>query len=309
MFPRLSCYNMIKIKVPATSANMGAGFDSMGVALGLYNVVEIMPADSGLQIYNVNAKSYIPRDENNLIYRAMAKVFERTGYTPGGLKIIQKSDIPMTRGLGSSSACIIAGMVGANVLSGRKLSYQELLDMAVEMEGHPDNVSPALFGGLCVSAMDHGRTYCKSTKLDPKIKFAVMIPDFFVATKKSRGVLPEQVSRKDAVFNISRAALMYACLASGDTSMLRVAAQDRLHQPYRKGYVEGLSDIFDKAYAAGAKAVYLSGSGPTVLAVLDGSYGNFKKEMERFFQENAHQWTCKILSIDNVGTVVKTAFK
>ena len=295
---------MIKVKIPASSANMGAGFDTLGVAVGLYNRLRIEEIPSGLEIKTYNSGGYVLQNENNLIYRAMRVVFDTVGYEPSGIRIIQNSSIPMTRGLGSSSACIIGGMVGANALSGRKLSYSEILNLAAQMEGHPDNVAPAMYGGFCVSLMENNQVVTKSHKLNPKIKFAVMIPDYFVPTKKSRGLLPEQVNLKDAAFNISRASMFQAALITGDMEKLRYAAQDRLHQPYRKDYVDGMEDIFKKSYEAGSRATYLSGSGPTIVSVIDGQYDEFEKEMSSFFAENAHKWKCRILSIDNVGTVV-----
>ena len=293
---------MIKVKVPATSANMGAGFDCMGIALSLYNIIEITKTASGLEIIDENSKGI--QNENNLIYRAMDTVFEKVGERPEGLKIVQKSKIPRTRGLGSSSACIIGGMVGANALTGKQLSYEQILDMAVQMEGHPDNVTPALFGGMCVSAMSGEKTAFKSIKLDSEYKFAVIIPDYFVATKKSRGVLPESYSKEDSVFNISRAALLVAALATGDDKLLKTAVEDRMHQPYRKAYIDGMEEIFEKTYAAGAKATYLSGSGPTVLSILDDETKDFKMKMEEYFKESGNEWRCKVLSVYNVGTVV-----
>ncbi len=294
---------MIKVKVPATSANMGAGFDCMGIALSLYNIIEITKTESGLEIIDENSKGI--QNENNLIYRAMDAVFEKVGERPLGLKIVQNSKIPRTRGLGSSSACIIGGMVGANALTGKQLSYGEILDMAVKMEGHPDNVTPALYGGMCVSAMSDEKAVFKSIKLNSKYKFAVIIPDYFVATKKSRGVLPESYAKDDAVFNISRAALLVAALASGDDKLLKTAVEDRMHQPYRKAYIDGMEEIFEKTYMAGAKATYLSGSGPTVLSILDDETKDFKVKMEEFFNESGNEWRCKVLSVDNVGTVVQ----
>lgn len=294
---------MIRIKVPASSANMGAGFDTLGVAVGLYNRITLEEIPSGLEVMTPSG-GFLP-NTNNLIYRAMQNVFDAVGYTPSGIRIIQKSDIPMTRGLGSSSACIIGGMVGANVISGRNLSYGEILDMAAKMEGHPDNVAPAMYGGFCVSITEKGSVITKSHKLDSKIKFAVMIPDYFVATRKSRASLPKKVSLEDAAFNISRASMLQSALITGDTEKLRFAAEDRLHQPYREKYIDGMEEIFEKSYEAGAKATYLSGSGPTIVSILDGGYGNFQKAMSAFFEQNAHKWKCRVLSIDNVGTVVQ----
>ncbi len=295
---------MIKVKVPATSANMGAGFDTLGVAVSLYSRLTVEETAGGLEIKTINPGGFILQNENNLVYKAMCEVFHKVGYTPAGIRIVQQSDIPMTRGLGSSSACIIGGMTAANALSGRQLSYGEILDLAVKMEGHPDNVSPALYGGFCTSITENGKTYVKSIKLKPSIKFAVMIPDYFVATKKSRGLLPEKVRLEDAAFNVSRASMLVAALSTGDMSMLRFAVEDRLHQPYRKAYVDGMDEIFEKTYACGSCATYLSGSGPTIVSVLDGEHRKFKEEMNKFFADNSHEWSCGILSIDNVGTVV-----
>lgn len=295
---------MIKLRVPASSANMGAGFDTLGVALGLYNRITIEEIPEGLEVVNKNTQSYIPRDTNNLIYRAMINLFENVGYKPKGCRIIQNSKIPMTRGLGSSSACIVGGMLAANIISGRTLSYNEIIHLAAKMEGHPDNVGPALYGGFCVSLTDGDTTIIKSTKISNDIKFAVIIPDYFVATKKSRGVLPSKVDFRDAVYNISHASMFQAALVSGDMTALRIAVRDRMHQQYRKSYIDGMEDIFEKTYELGSCATYLSGSGPTVLSVLNGDSEGFCRGMREYFRINSLGWKCMILSVDNVGTVV-----
>lgn len=296
---------MVTVRVPASSANMGAGFDSLGMAVGLYNTMYISEIKSGLNISAVNMSDFVPKNESNLIYRSMAAVFDKVGYAPKGIKIVQKSEIPVTRGLGSSSACIIGGMLAANVISGRQLAYSDILDLAVKIEGHPDNLAPALYGGFCVSATDGERVLTNSIKINPKIKAAVIIPDFFVATKKSRRVLPESVSYEDAVFNISRASLFTSFMITGKTDNLRIGVQDRMHQRYRSAYIDGMDDIFDKAYDLGAKAVYLSGSGPTITALLDSGTIGFARNMQRYLRECERKYTCKILSVDNVGAIVK----
>lgn len=295
---------MIKVKVPASSANMGAGFDSLGVALNLYNRIEVEEIPEGLEVKTYNSKGYVPQDEHNLIYRAIMRVFEYTDYKAKGLKIVQNSSIPMTRGLGSSSACIIGGMLAANIISGRKLCYSEILNLAAQMEGHPDNVSPALYGGFCTSVFDGEKVFTQSLKINPRIKFAVMVPDFYVTTRASRGVLPEVVPIKDAAFNIAHASLFQSALISGKTELLREAVRDRLHQQYRKTYIDGFDEIFDKTYENGSKATYLSGSGPTIISILDDNYYEFNEKMRQFFKENSHKWNCRVLSVDNVGTVV-----
>lgn len=293
------------VRVPASSANMGAGFDSLGIAVGLYNTIKVEEIPTGLEIINTNSQDFIPQNETNLIYRSVCAVFDKVGYKAKGLRIWQKSDIPVTRGLGSSSACIIGGMLAANVISGRKLSYGEILNIATEMEGHPDNLAPALYGGFCVSMMDGGKALTKSIKLDSKMKIAVYIPNFFVATKKSRQVLPENISYKDAVFNISRAAMFTAAMINGNMENLRLAAEDRLHQQYRSVYIDDMEGIFEKSYELGAKATYLSGSGPTIVSIIDSDYAEFKKGMRKYFADNNKKVACKILSVDNVGAIVK----
>ena len=295
---------MIKVRVPASSANMGAGFDTLGVALGLYNRIEIEEIPEGLEVINKNAPNFIPKDTNNLIYRSMMCLFDHVGYQPKGYRITQNSRIPMTRGLGSSSACIIGGMLGANVISGRQLSYSEIIHLAAKLEGHPDNVGPAMYGGFCVSLTDGDKTIIKSTKLQNHIKFAAIVPDYYMATRKSRGVLPQEVEFRDAVYNIGHASMFQAAMTSGDMEALKISAKDRLHQDYRKGYVEGMEDIFNKTYSLGSNATYLSGSGPTIMSVLSGGYDEFRDGMQKYFYENSPGWRCIILSADNVGAVV-----
>lgn len=295
---------MIRVRVPASSANMGAGFDTLGIALNLYSVLEVEETDSGLEIITRTHGGVVHNDKTNLVYRAMDEVFNAVGYVPKGIKINQDSKIPMTRGLGSSSACIIGGMLAANVISGRQLKYKEILNLATKMEGHPDNVAPALYGGLCVSADIDGKTVVNSTKLLHNIKFAVMIPDFFVATRKSRGVLPDTVDFGDAAGNISSALMFYSSLVKGDFKSLRYGVGDKLHQPYRKHYIDGFDEIFDMTYQCGSYATYLSGSGPTIMSIIDGDDYSFRGRMEQFFSDNAHKWRCMILECDNVGSVV-----
>lgn len=295
---------MIRVKVPASSANMGAGFDTLGIALNLYSVLEIEETDGGLEIITKPHSGAVHNDRTNLVFRAMDKLFNEVGYSPKGLRIVQDSKIPMTRGLGSSSACIVGGMLGANVLSGRKLRYNEILDLATQMEGHPDNVAPAMYGGLCISACADGKTMVNSQKICHNIKFAVMIPDFFVATRKSRGVLPETVDFRHAVGNISSALMFYSSLVKGDFTSLRYGVSDNLHQPYRKHYIDGFDHIFDMTYECGSFATYLSGSGPTIVSIIDGNDHGFKGRMEKFFSDNEHRWRCIMLECDNVGSVV-----
>ena len=295
---------MVYVRVPATSANMGSGFDSLGIALGIYNTLRISEIESGIVVYN-NSKEYIPIGEKNLVYRAICRVFQEVGYEKKGIKIIQNSDIPVTRGLGSSSACIIGGMLAANVFSGRKLSYNQILNLAAEFEGHPDNVTPALFGGFCVASTENGETVYTSNKLDAKLKAAIMVPDFFLSTKVSRGVLPENVPLKDASYNISRASLLTSALINGKYDDLKHCVSDKLHQDIRKENVPHFDAIMEKSYEFGAKATYLSGSGPTMVSLISENYDDFENKMSEFLKTLDSKFSIKICSIDNVGAILK----
>ncbi|MDD6214578.1 MAG: homoserine kinase [Firmicutes bacterium] len=295
---------MIKVRVPATSANMGAGFDSLGIALGLYNTLKISETEKGLTVYN-NSSDFIPTGENNLVYKSMCRLFDEVGYQKKGIKIVQNSEIPITRGLGSSSACVIGGLLAANAISGRQLSYKEILDIAVSIEGHPDNVTPALFGGFCVSATENGHTVFLSSKIEPNLRFVIMVPNFYVSTKNSRGILPEMVTLKDASYNISRAALLTSLLISGKYEDLRFAVEDRLHQKYRKNNIDNFDEIFEKSYEYGAKATYLSGSGPTIVSVTDSDGSSFYRKMCQYLDGLGADWKCRMLTIDNVGAILK----
>ena len=296
---------MVEVYAPATSANMGAGFDTMGIALHLYNRIQVETRAHGLKIINRHSREYLPKNENNLIYQSVKRVFEETDTLRPGVRIVQNSKIPVTRGLGSSSACIVGGLIAGNLLSGSKLSRQRLFQIAAEMEGHPDNVAPAFFGGFCVAGRENGEFFCKSMKITPKYRYALMIPDYFVATKKARKVLPEEVSLEDAAFNVSRAALFTAGMIEGDSKILRLGAEDRLHQPYRKNAVEGMQEIFDQSYQLGALATFLSGSGPTILSVLEGNFNGFQREMQEYFKAHFPNWKCRVVEINNVGAFAR----
>ncbi len=292
---------MIYVRVPATSANMGAGFDSLGIALGLYNTLRICETQGGISVYN-NSSEYIPIGEKNLVYRAICRVFDEVGYKKKGIKIIQNSEIPVTRGLGSSSACIIGGMLAANVISGRQLNYREILNLAADMEGHPDNVTPALFGGFCVSAIEDGRVLYTGNKI--KMKLAVMIPGFYTSTRASRVSLPESVPLSDCAYNISRASLLTSMLLRGKYDDLKYAVGDRIHQTARGKNIEAFDEILEKSYEYGAYAAYLSGSGPTIVAMIPEDSG-FEEKMTAYLKGLTANWQCRVVPVDNVGAILK----
>ncbi len=296
---------MIKIKVPATSANMGAGFDSLGVALDLYNYVSVEETDGGLVIDIVDKSSdFLPKDERNLIYKSMKILFDKAGYTPRGLHIVLENNVMVTRGLGSSSAGIVGGLLAANEFCGRKFSKEEILEMATEIEGHPDNVAPAIFGGLTVNVSDRGRIRYVKTDVPEDLRFVAFVPEFYLQTKKSRGVLPKNVSMRDAVYNTGRSALLVTSIMTGKYENIRTAVGDRLHQRYRKKLIPHIDALFEKAYNEGALGVYLSGAGPTVIAIVDKSNTMFEKSFDKFLTGRMGAWNIHTLCADNVGAEI-----
>lgn len=268
---------MIKVTVPATSANLGSGFDSMGVALRLYNEISMEPSDT-VDIHALGGIR-VRRDASNLIYKTVSHVYDLCGKKLTGLKIIENSNIPKTRGLGSSSACIAAGILGANEMLGRPLSRREIIDLAAQLEGHPDNSTPAILGGAVVSVLDDGRVYYTQIPLKERLSFVALIPEFHLNTGRARAALPEQVSHEDARFNVARAALLAASLMQGKLKNLKIAMQDRLHQDARFAMIPGGRELCDLLYQNGALGVYISGAGPTLIAVVRAGNKQFVKKL------------------------------
>ncbi|HAJ97920.1 MAG TPA: homoserine kinase [Ruminococcus sp.] len=294
---------MIKLQIPATSANLGAGFDALGLALEFYNVVEMEESDT-IEISSADATP-IPTDENNLIYQSVKDVYQICGKKLDGLKMVQTNTIPMTRGLGSSSACIVAGLMGANTLLGNPLNTDDLVDLAAQIEGHPDNTAPALLGGIVTAVFDGRRVHWVKQEVYTKLRFVAMIPDFELKTEKARACLPSEVAHKDAVYNLSRAALFSASLLTGKFENLRTAVHDKLHQPYRMALIPHAREVFDIAYAHGAYAAYISGAGPTIMAIADEENSYFAGKM-RFSLDNIGLtgWKVQDMKIDNKGCIL-----
>lgn len=294
---------MIKVRIPATSANIGPGFDALGVALSMYNYVYMREADS-LSILSRD-RIEIPLDENNLVYKTVRNVYDVCGRTLPGLAIEQINHIPLARGLGSSSACIIGGLLGANELLGKPLSQDEIINLAATMEGHPDNSTPALVGGLVTAVLDGGKVFYVKQEVISELKFAAIIPNFELHTAEARDVLPETVSHTDARFNLGRAALMAVSLYSGKYENLQAAADDHLHQPYRIGLIPGGDTVMQSCYKNGAYAAYISGAGSAIMAIFNDHVLDFEqKTRDDLDAMGLHRWQLHILSIDNHGARV-----
>jgi len=253
----------VTIRVPATTANLGPGFDAFGCALSLYTDVTFEETECGLEITGCD-EAYTGPD--NLAYVSYCAVLASLSEEIRGVKIHIDAHIPICRGLGSSAALLVAGAMGANVLRGNRLSTQGLLNITNAMEGHPDNLAPAFYGGLTASMVDNGLPVTVNFPLHPDWEFLALVPDFNLATSKARSVLPTQLPRADAIYNISHGALVLKALELGDEKLLRTAMQDRIHQPYRKSLIQDYDQIEALVRTTGA-AFCLSGAGPTLLCI------------------------------------------
>ena len=253
----------VTIRVPATTANLGPGFDAFGCALSLYTDVTFEETDLGLEITGCPEEFTGP---DNLAYVSYCAALATMSEELRGVKIHIDAQIPVCRGLGSSAALLVAGAMGANVLRGNKLSTQGLLNITNAMEGHPDNLAPAFFGGLTASMVDNGLPVCVNFPLHPDWEFLALVPDFDLPTTLARQALPTEYDRSDAVYNIAHGALVLKALELGDEKLLRNAMQDRIHQPYRKKMIADYDKIESLIRTTGA-AFCLSGAGPTLLCI------------------------------------------
>lgn len=367
----------VKVRVPATTANMGPGFDCLGMALAMYNEVEFeiagcaaghgkrsssctfpcskatLPLSSTSsdgergsscsfsrsgKLRSREGSSTTP-ESKNLIYRSFVSTLRRLGVIPQSVIVrTLKAGIPVARGLGSSAACIVAGVLAAREaaakLGGEEMSLAQAIDLAVEIEGHPDNVVPAVLGGMTVAVWT-GESSTVSTdgtagapgaskagsgygspagetrrrvvccRIDPPrdLTLAAFVPDFRLATEQARGALPATYSREDAVFNIGRAALLLASLVSGDFSCLRTAVDDRIHQPYRLPLIAHSNDVISAARTAGSEAEFVSGSGPTIMALVRGDGNAFAQDVSRELAGIPGGWVLHLLKPDDRGAV------
>lgn len=294
----------MKVLVPATTANLGPGFDCLGMALSLYQEIELTEIDHGLNIdISGEGAAELSRDASNLILRAAQHVFDRAGYQPAGLCLRSINRIPLMGGLGSSSAAIVGGLMAANQLLPRPLSRDDLLSLAIEIEGHPDNVAPALLGGLVIVAASDSGPIVDRVEV-PDLMVVVINPDLRVATKTARRILPTQIPRADAIFNAGRVALVTLALSRGDLDLLGRAMDDRLHQPLRKHLIIGYDDVFNAAKSAGASAVAISGSGPSLIAFATDRHTEIAATMTAAFAANHIESRTWILKVDRTGARV-----
>lgn len=264
---------MISIKVPATSANMGPGFDTMGMALDIFNVFFVKKSDD-LIIENVEDEF---KNRDNLFVVAYDKTLA-TKNLKANVYVKFETVIPLSRGLGSSSSLVVAGVLAANYLHNLGLSMQDMLNICNEIEGHPDNVAPCLLGGFVASVVENGIPYCQKIDVDKKFKFTVMIPDFEVRTVDARAVMPKQIEIKDAVYSLSRAVSLCFALQAGDEEKLKISFDDKIHEPYRRALIPDYNDLREEVIKKGALAFMISGSGSTCIAISTDE--NFSKKID-----------------------------
>lgn len=283
---------MIQINVPATSANLGPGFDTLGIALDRYNSFNIS------QVENVSFTN------ENLVYRSYRKVFEILNKPIIEAEILINTGIPVSRGLGSSATCIVGGVMGANEMLGRPLSKEQILEISTILEGHPDNVAPAIYGGLVASVKEDEKVYTCQVPIKNKLEFISLVPDFKLSTKSAREVLPEIIPYKDGVYNVGRVALLISALASGRDDLLKQAFKDKLHQPYRGSLIPGFNEIRDFANSNGALGTYLSGAGPTIMCVSNPENLEFKEAIKAYLASNHPGWDLFSHRVDQIGASV-----
>lgn len=300
---------MVTIRVPATSANLGPGFDVVGVALNIYNTVEMKSEPSGSTTVEVSGEgeTLLRKSGSKLMVDAARRVFDVAGAKQPGLQIRQHNRIPLFRGMGSSATAIAGGMAAANALLPEPLPAKKILQLATEMEGHPDNVAPALFGGFVVACAVGGEVHYACMESPFGLKLVLAVPAFTLPTKKSRQVLPQQVPLADAVFNLGQVALLVAALCRGDLASLSHAMDDRLHQPYRCALVPGLDKVFSAAQEAGALATVLSGAGPAVISFVSGNEAAVGAAMHRAFAVCGVRCRIILTSVGKTGALNSTA--
>ena len=288
----------VTIRVPATSANLAVGFDVLGIALGLYNTLTFTPAEE----LSFSGCDTAFQNEENLAYVAYARVWQelrRSEIPP--VRIHIQADIPVCRGLGSSAALIAAGASAANIMAGKPFDRRQLLALTTEIEGHPDNLAPALLGGLTASMMAGGQVYTVEYLPHPELRFVALSPDFTLSTHDARRVLPAMVSHSDAVRNSGCLAVLLRALEVGDEELIATSLHDRLHQPYRRRLIPEYDRIEALAGQNGCQSVCISGAGPTILCITRDT--EFAQRMTRAVQPLEHHWQVRDLPIDYHGAV------
>ncbi len=298
--------SVIKIKVPASTSNLGPGFDTLSLALDWYNEFVFKITKEGLKITQSNSNK-LPEDRTNLVYKSFCEVFKKLKKIPPGIDLDINCQIPLAAGLGSSATAIVSGLLAANTLLENALTKSEILSLATKLEGHPDNCAAAIYGGLTISVSQDEKVSVSQFPWPKELLVIVLIPDFELPTRISRELLPSKVSYGDATFNVSRTAYLLSSLLNKDWEGLKIGFQDRLHQPFRKDLVPGMQEVLNEALKQGACGATLSGAGPTLVAfVNDKSKAEaIGKAMTERWSEFKVQSTYKVLNVAIDGVKVE----
>lgn len=287
----------VKIRVPATSANIGPGFDSLGCAFNIYNMLTFTRA-ANVSVTGCPAEY---ANENNLALVAFRAACRRAGKQPCPVSLHIQTDVPVSRGLGSSATLIVGGALGADKLLSLGLSRKDIFEIANELEGHPDNVAPAIFGGFTACLVEQGRPYATQTPISPDLHFCAFVPDFELPTSRARSVLPATVPFADAVRNVTHVAVLLSALREGDTALLSIALSDRLHEPCRRPLIPGFTVAEREALSLGAHAFFISGSGSTCMAIYTDPA--FPAAITARMAELLPAWRVLALEVDRDGAI------
>lgn len=299
---------MVHVRVPATSANLGPGFDALGLALALYNEVEARESDGITVQVEGQGAGRLPTSGDNVVARGVRLAYDAAGRPFEGVALRCVNRVPTSRGLGSSAAAWVGGLVAGNALCGGGLSREALLALATRAEGHPDNVAAALLGGLTVSCVGaEGTVTAVSLPVPARLTWVALIPETTSSTAEARAVLPASVPRADAVFNVQRVALLLAALQSGRADALGPALDDRLHQPYRLTLFPWMPAVVEAARGAGALGCVLSGAGPSLLAVIVGDGGGVARAMEAALKTAGIAGAARAFAVDLNGAITREA--
>jgi homoserine kinase len=299
---------IVKVRVPATTANLGAGFDTFGLALTLYNEFEVEEAD-GVFIESYPENEFLKNPENNLFIKVVKYLCEAEGKTFHGAKLKQTVNIPVARGLGSSATAIVAGILTGFAVHKKPLTDEEFFKVAYLFEPHPDNLLPAWKGGFITALKTEDKTYYSKIDFPQELKAVVVIPDFELSTELARSVLPKEIPLKDAVFNIQRVSLFIRALQEKRFDLLKVAMEDRLHQPYRKSLIPNFDKAIQYAYDSGAVGASLSGAGSTMLALALDNFDKIGQAMVSAFSEVGINAKYLVLDVDTKGAKVEIVEK
>lgn len=296
--------NRVTVSIPATSANLGPGFDAIGMALRLRNEFAFEEVEKGTEFFvSGEGAAALQFSRNNLVLSSLTRTLEVLGKRLVGIRLRENNQIPLGGGLGSSAAAILAGIIGANTLAQGDLTTEAILSLAIEIEGHGDNVAPALFGGLTVVVHDSDDYVVEKLPV-ADLKAVVILPEYRLTTSSARSAVPITVTMEDAIFNVGRAALLVHALASGDCELLASAMQDRLHQPYRLPLVPGLEAAFEAARSAGTAGVALSGAGPALIAFAESGHELIAGAAAQAFTAARLRSRHWILEIDREGALL-----